>query len=203
MDKKDFASFCKLTEIFVLLSHSELSGTALSASWPLSRTGLSKTGRCPGQLWVTLAAVRDSSQCESKGKATVKCRCHSFNYYFLEEVSIFLHRSNFFSSSWGMSNEYFQFNIKDEWKWVLTEDKRGVLSQSLTAVRDSAECKLAAVRDSSEWTGRCPGQLWVKLAAVQDSSEWHWPLSGTALSDLSDTDFSYWLLSSTIINLKA
>ena len=31
MDKKDFASFCKLAEIFALLSHSELSGTALSA----------------------------------------------------------------------------------------------------------------------------------------------------------------------------
>ena len=39
MDKKDFASFCKLTEIFALLSHSELSGTALS-----------ETGHCPGQL---------------------------------------------------------------------------------------------------------------------------------------------------------
>ena len=73
MDKKDFASFCKLTKIFALLSHSELSGTALSASWPLSGTRLSaswplsgtrlsETGRCPGQLGVTLAAVRDSSE---------------------------------------------------------------------------------------------------------------------------------------------
>ena len=50
MDKKDFARFCKLAEIFALLSHSELSGTALSASWPLSGTALSETGRCPGQL---------------------------------------------------------------------------------------------------------------------------------------------------------
>ena len=50
MDKKDFASFCKLAEIFAYLSHSVLSGTALSARWALSRTGLSKTGRCPGLL---------------------------------------------------------------------------------------------------------------------------------------------------------
>jgi MFS-type transporter involved in bile tolerance (Atg22 family) len=50
MDKKDFASFCKLAEIFAFLSHSLLSGTALSASWALSRTALSETGRCPGQL---------------------------------------------------------------------------------------------------------------------------------------------------------
>jgi hypothetical protein len=41
MYKKDFASFCKLAEIFALLSHSELSGTALSANLPLSGTALS------------------------------------------------------------------------------------------------------------------------------------------------------------------
>ena len=50
MDKKDFASFCKLAEIFALLGHTELSWTALSASWSLSGTALSETGRCPGQL---------------------------------------------------------------------------------------------------------------------------------------------------------
>ena len=44
MDKKDFASFCKLTEIFVFIDDSELSGTVLSASWALSGTALSKTG---------------------------------------------------------------------------------------------------------------------------------------------------------------
>ena len=203
MDKNYFASFCKLTEIFALLSHSELSGTALSASWPLSGTALSDSGRCPGQLWVILAAVRDSSEWQSRGKATVKCRCHSFNYSILEEVSNFLHRSIFFSSSWVMSNEYFPTNIKDEWKWVLTEDKSDVLSQSLTAVPDSAEWDWPLSGTALSDSGRCPGQLWVKLAAVRDSSEWYWPLSGTALSDLSDTDFSYWLLSSTIINLKA
>ena len=62
MDKKYFARFCKLADIFALLSHSELSGTAQSASWPLSGTALSDTGRCPGQLLVLLAAVRDSSE---------------------------------------------------------------------------------------------------------------------------------------------
>ena len=189
MDKKNFASFCKLAEIFALLSNSELSGTALSASWPLSGT--------------TLAAVRDNSEWQSGGKETVKCRCHSFNYSILEEVSNFLHRSIFFSSSWVMSSEYFPTNIKDEWKWVLTEDKSDVLSQSLTAVPDSAEGDWPLSGTALSDSGRCPGQLWVILAAVRDSSEWNWPLSGTALSDLSDTDFSYWLLSSTVINLKA
>ena len=38
MEKKDFASFCQLAEIFVYLSHSSQSGTALS-----------ETGRCQGQ----------------------------------------------------------------------------------------------------------------------------------------------------------
>ena len=50
MDKTDIASFCKLAEKFAILSHPELSRTALSASWPLSGTALSETGRCPGQL---------------------------------------------------------------------------------------------------------------------------------------------------------
>ena len=66
MDKKDFASFCKLAKIFAYLSHLSLSRTALSASWALSRTVLSKTGRYPGQLRVTLAAVQDSTEWQKK-----------------------------------------------------------------------------------------------------------------------------------------
>ena len=66
MDKKDFASYCKLAEIFAYLSHSWLSGTALSASWERSGTAVSKIGRCPGQLRVTLAAVRESAELQTK-----------------------------------------------------------------------------------------------------------------------------------------
>ena len=58
-----------------------------------------------------------------------------------------------------------------------------MLSQSLTAVRDSAE-----------WDWPLSGTALSERAAVRDSSEWHWPLSGTALRDTGRCPGQLWVI---------
>jgi len=150
MDKKDFASFCKLAEIFAFLRHSLLSGTALS-----------DTGRCPGQRWVTKKAKQllnvvstlsliHTVNCFSFHDTVLsKLQCHNiFKIPFCITFGLLIHKPK------GLY-KFFEFY------WV-----------TLDAVRDSAEWHWTLSGTALSETGRCPGQRWVKLGAVRDSSEW-------------------------------